>query len=481
MSVNFAPHPAAGLTTAVEAEISRVFDLQHGAARRLRTTTPAQRVSRLKKLRMAILDHRSAIVEAGAQDFRRPAAEVEMFELMPVIMDISDTCKRLGRWLKPKRVATTSMMLGTSAWVRYEPRGRCLIMAPWNYPLTLTFGPLVPAVACGNAVIIKTSEVAPNFSAVMAKIIRETFSEDEVAIFEGDASVATALLALPFDHMFFTGAPAIGKIVMAAAAKHLASVTLELGGKCPTIVDETADLNLAVKTVAWAKYANSGQTCIAPDHIYVHESVERDFVARFKERLDELYGEGEVAKHAALGRIINARHTRRVAHLLHDAVQRGAKVLYGGAVDEAEHFVSPTLLSGIPAAAKIMQEEIFGPLLPIIPYTQIDEVIGKINAAPKPLALYIWSRNNSRIERIVANTSAGGTCINHQSVQYLHHNLPFGGVNNSGIGSYHGEWGIRTFSHERAIVKTHFMTARLFFPPYTAFTRKLVDWILRYI
>jgi aldehyde dehydrogenase (NAD+) len=481
MSVNIAPHPALSLTSAVEAEIARVFDLQRLAARRLRASTVAERIVRLKRLRAAILTHRAALVEAGARDFRRPAVEVELFELMPVIMDISDTCKRLKRWLKPKKVMPTSMMIGTRAWVRYEPRGRCLIMAPWNYPLTLTFGPLVPAIASGNTVIIKSSEVAPYFSAVMATIVRETFPEGEVAIFEGDASVATALLALPFDHMFFTGAPNIGKVVMAAAARHLSSITLELGGKCPTIVDETADLDLAVKTIAWAKYANSGQTCIAPDHVYVHASIADSFVARFKARLDELYGEGEKAKQAPLGRIINARHTRRIANLLQDATQRGAKVLYGGAVDEAEHFISPTLIGGIPSAAKIMHEEIFGPLLPIITYTQIDEVIDKIHDAPKPLALYIWSRNKPRIERIIADTSAGGTCINHQSVQFLHQNLPFGGVNNSGIGSYHGEWGIRAFSHERAIVRMNFMLARVFFPPYTALTRRIVDWILKFL
>lgn len=481
MPVSAAQPAVAGLTTALDGDIARIFVLQGHATRRLRNTTVAERIAKLRQLRAAILAHRDAFIDAGVKDFKRPAAEVEMFELMPVILDISDTCKRLKRWLKPRKVKPTSMTLGTSAWVRYEPRGRCLLMAPWNYPLTLTFGPLVPALACGNAVIIKTSEMAPAFSAVMVKIVRETFAEDEVAIFEGDASVATTLLALPFDHIFFTGAPGIGKIVMAAAAKHLASVTLELGGKCPIIVDETADIDLAVKAIAWAKYANSGQTCIAPDHIYVHASVRGNFVARFRARLDELYGEGEKAKHAQLGRIINARHTQRLVNLLDDARQRGAEILYGGVVDIAEHFVSPTLIGNIPADAKIMDEEIFGPLLPIIEYTQIEAVVDAINAAPKPLALYIWSRDNARSEYIIANTSAGGTCINHQSIQFLHHNLPFGGVNNSGIGSYHGEWGIRAFSHERAVVRTNVMLAGIFFPPYTELTRRIVNFILKYL
>lgn len=481
MSAKFAGHRDDGSANATDNDITRIFALQKVNARRLRTSTAAQRIAKLQKLRTALLTHRDAIIEAGALDFRRPAAEVEMFELMPVIMDISDTCKRLKRWLKPKKVRPTSMTLGTSAWIRYEPRGRCLIMAPWNYPLTLTIGPLVPAIASGNTVIIKASEVAPHFSAVMTTIIREIFTEDEVAIVEGDASIATALLALPFDHIFFTGSPQIGKVVMSAAAKNLASVTLELGGKCPVIVDASADIDLAVKTIAWAKYANSGQTCIAPDHIYVHASVNTELVEGFKSHLNALYGEGEKAKKAALGRIINQRHTQRINGLLSDATRRGAKVLYGGAVDVDAHFVSPTLIGNIPDDADIMREEIFGPLLPIIEFTNINTVIDSINAAPKPLALYIWSRDDRQIERIIADTSAGGTCINHQSIHFLHHNLPFGGVNNSGIGSYHGEWGIRAFSHERAIVRTNFMLARVLFPPYTSVTRHIVNFILKFM
>ncbi|MDB5969681.1 MAG: aldehyde dehydrogenase [Hydrocarboniphaga sp.] len=474
-------HPPGSLTPAQESEVARVFELQKATALKLRRSTVAERLAKLRRLRAVIMANRDAIVEAGIQDFRRPATEIEMFELMPVIMDIADVSKKLKRWLKPKRVMPTSMMLGTSSWVRYEPRGRCLIVAPWNYPLTLTLGPLVPAIASGNTVIVKTSEVAPHFSAVLVKIIRETFAEDEVAVFEGDATLAAALLKLPFDHLFFTGAPSIGKLVMAAASKHLSSVTLELGGKCPVIVDDTADIEHAADTIAWAKYANSGQTCIAPDHVYVHASVQDRLVARFKKTLDRLYGENRAALQAPLGRVINVRHTQRIGALLEDAKQRGAKVLYGGAVDEAEHFVAPTLITGIPRDAKIMSEEIFGPLLPIIPFTQIDEVITSINDAPKPLALYIWSRNSDVADRIIENTSAGGTCINHQSMQFLHHNLPFGGVNNSGIGSYHGEWGIRAFSHERAIVRTRVFLAKVFFPPYTNFTRKIVNLILKYL
>jgi aldehyde dehydrogenase (NAD+) len=314
---------------------------------------------------------------------------------------------------------------------------------------------------------------------VLATIIRETFADNEVALFEGDASVATALLTLPFDHIFFTGAPSIGKLVMAAAARHLSSVTLELGGKCPTIVDRSADLDMAVKTIAWAKFSNCGQTCIAPDHVYVHREVAQPFITKFKTLLSNLYGEGDAVKSAPLGRIINSRHTRRVAALLNDARHRGAAILHGGLIDENDHFISPTLIGNVPLDAAIMNDEIFGPVLPIIEFSEVDDVIAKINAQPKPLALYIWSRDLGACERVIQNTSAGGTCINHQSIQFLHHNLPFCGVNNSGIGSYHGEWGIKAFSHERAIVRSNIMLAGIFLPPYTPWTRRVVDFILR--
>jgi len=468
------------LTPKLKADILRVFETQRDTALRLRRSTVAERIAKLKRLRAAIMARRGEILDAATLDFRRPAAETEFTELMPVITDIADHCRHLKKWLKPRRVRPTSLTLGTQAWVRHEPRGRCLILAPWNYPVTLTLGPLVPAIACGNAVMIKTSEVAPHFSAVLARIVRDVFEDSEVAVFEGDASVATALLELPFDHVFFTGAPSIGKVVMNAAAKHLSSVTLELGGKSPVVVDASADIELAAKTLAWAKHINSGQTCVAPDHIYVHRSVKSQFVERVIAHLKTWYGEGEAAKGAEYSRVINARHTQRVAGLIEDATRRGAKVLCGGAVDVPEHFIAPTLLDEVPAEARIMQEEIFGPVMPIITYDHLDEVIRRINDAPKPLALYIWTRDSKMADRLIENTSAGGTCINHVAAQFLHHNLPFGGVNNSGIGSYHGEWGIRAFSHERAILKTRVMLVRMFFPPYTPFVRRVLDLILKH-
>ncbi|AMO99343.1 aldehyde dehydrogenase family protein [Collimonas arenae] len=461
-------------------EILRVFDAQHATALRLRQSTKAERLQKIRKLKAALLAHRDAVIAAGQADFGKPAAEVELTEILPVIAEANDAIRKLGRWMKPKKVWPSRMMIGTSGYTQYEPKGRVLIVAPWNYPVNLSLGPLVSALAAGNTAIIKPSEMTPHASAVIGQIIREVFSEDEVAMFEGDAPVAQALLDLPFDHIFFTGSPVVGKIVMAAAAKHLTSVTLELGGKSPTIVDETADLKAAAQNILWAKYTNNGQTCIAPDHIYVHASVKDEFLEHCRAALEAAYGKtAQQADSPDLARIVNQRHTARIKNLLDDATSRGARVVTGGLVDESQRYIAPTLIDGIPDDAKIMSEEIFGPLLPIIAYEQLDSVIARINADPKPLALYIWSRKQEHIARVMQQTTSGGACINHCVVQFLHGNLPFGGVNNSGIGSGHGHHGFLAFSHERAVVRTRIMLASMFYPPYSGWTRKLVALFIK--
>jgi len=464
---------------APEAEIRRVFDRQWTTALRLRTSSVDERRAKIKKLRDTVLARSEEFYEAGYKDFRKPPIEVDMTEIIPIAVEANDALRSLRKWMKPKGVWPTPLMGGTKSWVQFEPKGRSLIISPWNYPVNLTFGPLVSAIAAGNTAILKPSEMTPHLSGLMVRIVRELFSEDEVAIFEGDASVSQVLLSLPFDHIFFTGSPAIGKVVMGAAAKHLASVTLELGGKSPTIVDQSADLKLAAQNILWGKYTNNGQTCIAPDHIFVHESVKDAFVEQCKAVLAKAYGStpDEQFNSPYLARVVNQRHTQRIAGLLSDATQRGARVLAGGQVRESECFVQPTLIDNIPADAKIQSEEIFGPLLPILPFRNLDEVVRQINEQPKPLALYIWSKTEANIQKVLKNTSAGGTCINHTVVHFLHAHLPFGGVNNSGIGNAHGFYGFRAFSHERAVVRTRFMAARMFFPPYTPLTLRLIGMI----
>lgn len=458
-------------------QIQSVFASQQATAIRWRESTAEQRIARLKSLREAVLAHRDDFYQAFAKDYRKPSAEVDVTELMPVLDEIRHATGRLKQWMKPEKVKPTSLMLTTSAWIEYQPRGRVLIIAPWNYPLNLCFGPLVSALAAGNTAIIKPSEMMPNVSAVMAKIIQETFTPQEVALFEGSLPTAEALLALPFDHIFFTGSPMVGKVVMAAAAKNLTSVTLELGGKSPTIIDQSANLQVAAETLMWGKFLNNGQTCVAPDHIYVHQAVKDAFVAECRKVIHARYGAtaGEQKMNPDLTRIVNTRHTQRIANLLNEAVELGAKITVGGQTDIESCYIAPTIIENIPTQAKIMSEEIFGPVLPIISFEHIDTVIAEINANPKPLALYIWSYNEENIEKVVSRTSSGGVCINHCLMQFVHGNLPFGGVNNSGIGNSHGHFGFKAFSHERAVVKaSKLMMVRLFFPPYDESRRKVI-------
>ncbi|MDP1540010.1 MAG: aldehyde dehydrogenase family protein [Moraxellaceae bacterium] len=454
-------------------DIAAVFSEQRDTALLLRASTTAERKLKIERLRDALLAHKDDVIAAGWSDFRKPATEVELTEILPVVAEANDALRNLKSWMKPKGVWPSRMMVGTKGYIQYEPKGRCLIVSPWNYPVNLSLGPLISAIAAGNTAIIKPSEMTPAAAAVIGRIVAEVFGPEEVAVIEGDAQTAQALLELPFDHIFFTGSPAIGKVVMAAAAKHLTSVTLELGGKSPTIIDASANIELAAKNILWAKFTNNGQTCIAPDHIYVHADVHDAFVAACQQVLKNVYGDN-AQQSEYLARMVNSRHAARVKSLLDDAVSRGAKVLAGGQTDVGDDYIAPTLLGSIPADATIMSEEIFGPLLPIIVYTDIQAVINQINADPKPLALYVWSKNEAVIDQVMRNTSSGGACINHCVVQFLHGNLPFGGVNNSGIGSAHGHFGFKAFSHERGIVRTRIMLAKMFFPPYTNLTRKLI-------
>jgi aldehyde dehydrogenase (NAD+) len=458
--------------------IQQAFDSHHATAIRLRQSTVGERREKIRKLRDSVLAHQEDIIAAGFADFRKPAAEVELTEILPVVIEANDALRNLKAWMKPRGVWPSRMMMGTKGYIQFEPKGRCLIVSPWNYPVNLSLGPLVSAIAAGNTAIIKPSEMTPAASAVISKIIREVFDPSEVTVFEGDAPVAQALLDLPFDHIFFTGSPAIGKVVMTAAAKHLTSVTLELGGKSPTIVDGSADLALAAKNILWAKFTNNGQTCIAPDHIYVHADVKTEFVAACTKVLNDVYGaQPQQSEH--LARIVNERHMQRLKSLLDDAVAKGARVLVGGHSDAADCFMSPTLLENISADAIIMKEEIFGPILPIFEYYDLDEVITRINADQKPLALYVWAKDEAVIKQVMQKTTSGGACINHCVVQFLHGNLPFGGVNNSGMGSAHGHFGFKTFSHERAVVRARLMLAKMFFPPYTKLTRKLISIFMK--
>lgn len=448
-------------------QMQQIFDAQAPTALRLRASTAAERIEKIRKLRDAVIAHTEDWYRAAYADFKKPAGEVDLAEILPICLEANDAIRNLKKWMKPQRVWPTLLTLGTSSYVQSMPRGRCLIIGPFNYPVNLTLAPLISAIAAGNTAIVKPSELTPHLSGLIAKVVREVFSENEVAVIEGEADVAQGLQALPFDHVFFTGSPAIGKHVMAAAAKNLASVTLELGGKSPTIVDATANLKLAARNIIWSKFANSGQTCIAPDHVFVHDSVKAQWLELCKKEIRKAYGNSlaDQASSPHLAHMVNARHTSRIKNLLEDAKARGARTLDGGGVDESTCFVQPTLLDQIPADAKIMEEEIFGPLLPIIGFTDLDDVIAKVNEGPKPLAFYIYSQSKANIDKSLTHITSGGACVNHSLMQFLQGNLPFGGVNNSGIGRAHGHYGFKEFSHERGVVETQFDFAAMLMMP----------------
>jgi aldehyde dehydrogenase (NAD+) len=371
-------------------------------------------------------------------------------------------------------------MMGSSSRIKYESKGVVLIVSPWNFPVNLTFGPLVSAIAAGNTVIIKPSEMTPHTSALMKEMISEVFDENEVFLVEGGVETSTELLKLPFNHIFFTGAPSIGKIVMKAAAEHLCSVTLELGGKSPTIVDESANISMAARRIAWGKYVNNGQVCIAPDYVYVHESKLESFIAEFKKQLQTFYN-GDAANETSYARIVNQRHYNRVKAYIDDAVHKGATIEAGGTFDENQDYIAPTLMTNVAKDSRLMTEEIFGPVLPVYGYADIDSVIKEINSREKPLALYIYSKKQKNINHIMDNTRAGGTCVNHNAAHFFNSNLPFGGSNNSGIGKAHGYEGFKAFSNARAVFQQHLPNALdLLTPPYNNFKQSLIDLTIKW-
>ena len=330
----------------------------------------------------------------------------------------------------------------------------CLILGPWNFPLGLTFGPLAAAIAAGNCCMVKLTDLCPATARIGATIIREAFDERDVALFEGDVSVATALLDLPFNHVFFTGSPRVGKIVMAAAARHLASVTLELGGKSPVIVDDSADIAQLAAQLAAAKQFNGGQACISPDYVFVKEDRKAALIDGFRENVRaSLYDEAGAIRKDSIAQIVNRANFDRVRAMFDDAVEKGATVAVGGRFDAEDLTIHPTMLTDVTPQMTIMQDEIFAPVIPVMTYDSLDQVIGYIEARDKPLALYVYSKDEAVVAKVLARTSSGGVTVNGVFSHYLENNLPFGGVNTSGMGSYHGYFGFKCFSHERAVYR----------------------------
>jgi len=465
------------MSTTIEA----LFARQQGARWRVAATSAGQRKAKLQALLGALMAHRAEAQAALAADFRKAPEEVDLTELYPVISELKDALRHLPRWMKPRRVPTPIGLIGSAGTIVHEPRGVVLIIAPWNYPIYLTLGPLVSALAAGNCAVIKPSEFTPHTNAFLRKLLAGLFPEEEVALVEGEAEVAQALLALPFDHIFFTGSPAVGKLVMKAAAEHLSSVTLELGGKSPVLVDADADLENAARKIAWGKCVNAGQTCVAPDYVLVHERVHDALVEALKRALVAFYGAEADTRRLCpdFARIIHDRHHTRLLRLLQDS--RGL-VVFGGENDPATRYIGPTLLTEVEPGSPIMQEEIFGPLLPILKVPDMEAAAAFVNARPKPLALYVFSGDRRNTEALIASTTAGGGCINDTLLHFAHTGLPTGGVNTSGFGKAHGRHGFEAFSNARGILRqrTRFSAIQLMYPPYTGFVRRLINLTLRH-
>lgn len=431
--------------------IEQVFALQRAHQWDMKATTAEQRREKLRKLKSAVAAHADEIIAAVKHDTRKPDNEVRVTEVLNVLANIDRNIANLDEWMKPVEVEP-SLNKDDKARIIHEARGVCLILGPWNFPLGLVLGPLAAAIAAGNCCMVKLTDLCPATATVAGKIIRQAFDEKEVALFEGDVGVATALLELPFNHIFFTGSTRVGKMVMAAAAKNLSSVTLELGGKSPVIVDADADVKKVAADLASAKQFNGGQACICPDYVFVTAQQKQVLVDEFRERVQQnLYREDGTLRKESIAQIVNEQNFARIKRLFDDAVAKGAKVAVGGTLEAADRTIHPTLLTDVTPDMAIMQEEIFGAVVPVVTYANLDEAIAFISDRPKPLALYVYSNTPSNVEKILARTSSGGVTVNGFFSHYLENHLPFGGVNQSGMGSYHGVFGFRAFSHERAI------------------------------
>ena len=431
------------------------------------------RLHALERLEAAIRAHEDRLCAAMHADFRKSAYEAYGTEIGLVLSEIRFHRRHLKRWMRPERVSAGILNLPARARILREPLGISLIIAPWNYPFQLLVNPLVGALSAGNCAVLKPADYTSHTAQAIAAMIRETFSPEHVAVFTGGRAVIQALLEERYDHIFFTGSPALGKVVMEKASRNLTPVSLELGGKSPCIVDADADVELAARRIAWGKFLNAGQTCVAPDYLLVHRSVKTPLMEALKRAITRMYGE-DPRQSPDFPRIINAK---QMAHL--QRMLSTGKPLCGGIVDEEERYIAPTILDDVKPEDPVMQEEVFGPMLPVLTFEHLDEAIDFVNARPKPLAFYLFSGNRANQERVLARTSSGGVCLNETVMHLASHHLPFGGVGESGMGGYHGRYSFEAFSHRRSVLdKGTWLDLPLRYAPYAGKLRFL-KWILR--
>lgn len=437
------------MITITKSQITQIIEKQRTFFASGQTKDVKFRLEQLKKLKQLVAENEQLINQALKADLNKPEFEAYLSEIR-VVQEINYAIKNVKKWANPKKANVPLEFFSYSGKIYPEPLGVVLIISPWNYPFSLIISPLVGAIAAGNCTIIKPSELAPHTSSLVAELIPKYFNSEYIAVVEGGVETSQELLSQKFDHIFFTGGTAIGKIVMEAAAKHLTPVTLELGGKSPCIVDTDINLEHTARRITWGKFLNAGQTCIAPDYLLVNQNIKKDLIAALQKTLKEFYGDNP-AKSPDYSRIINHRHFERLTKFLNNG-----KIIVGGETNSAEKYIAPTILDEVALTDSVMQEEIFGPILPVIEYTDIKDAIALINSQSKPLALYLFTQNQNLQKRILQETSSGGVCINDIMMQYGVSSLPFGGVGDSGIGSYHGKASFDTFSHYKSVLKNFF-------------------------
>ena len=437
------------------------------------TRSLAWRRHQLQQLQALLVEQEDELLAALAADLGKPALEAYAGELALLKRDIKHTLQRFTRWCKPQKVATPSFNFHGTSWVTHQPRGVVCIIGPWNYPLQLLLSPLIGAVAAGNCCLLKPSEIAAETSALLATLLPKYLDTSCIRVFEGGVAETTELLAQPFDYLFFTGSTRVGKVVMQAAAQHLTPVTLELGGKSPAVIDQNCNLRVAAKRLTWGKFFNAGQTCIAPDYLLVHRSQREPLLAAIKQTIAEFYGD-PVKASPDYARIVTQQHMERLIPFLRDG-----EVVIGGQYDIDQRFLAPTVLKDVSHDAPVMQEEIFGPILPVLTVESLDEAIDFVNARPHPLALYVFTNEASRAQQVLEHTHSGGACVNDTIAHTTTSELPFGGVGESGIGAYHGRFTYDTFSHRKSVFKrSTWMDPSIRYPPYSA---QALAWLRRLI
>lgn len=419
------------------------------------------RIAALKKLREAINSNENALLEALKQDLNKAPFEAYATEIGMVLEEIGYQLRHIRGWARPKRVKTPLMHFPSTSYIYNEPYGSVLIMSPWNYPFQLAMVPLVGAIAAGNCIVVKPSEYSFHTSEIIEKILKEVFDEEYVAVVRGGREANKLLLDERFDYIFFTGSVPVGKYVMECASKHLTPVTLELGGKSPCIVDDTANVELTAKRIVWGKFLNAGQTCVAPDYLLVHQDVKEKLIAQIKRWIPVFYGDTPVANDD-YPKIINQKHFERLLDLM-----KSGQVVEGGQSDADTRQIAPTILNGVSWDSPVMQEEIFGPLLPVLEFSSFDEALAMVNSRPKPLAFYLFTESKENEEKALTTVSFGGGCINDAVIHLTNSRMPFGGVGESGMGQYHGKNSFSTFSHPKSIIKKSNRLDNSFrYPPY---------------